>query len=202
MKTSYNIHIKTLMGVVAAWGLVQSSSQALPTVMSSAVDPGNGNLYYLLTPSNWTDAENEAVLLGGTLATVQNEAEDTWIWNQWGSVADLWIGLYDPTTGDGSGAQHAADFIWASGSTSTFRNWRPGEPSNTGGAEYWTYIHKTSLGVGDTWNDVANEEAIPGEGNAQGVVEVVPEPSTIGLVGCAGAIALAARRSAKAGFAK
>ena len=100
---------------------------AQPSVLQTATNSANGHVYYLLQSSDWTNAENAAVSLGGHLATIRSQAEQDWVWNQWGSFGNLWIGLYDPNSGDGGGAQHAADFIWSSGETNGYRGWYPGE---------------------------------------------------------------------------
>ncbi len=141
------------------------------------MNPANNYNYFLLSSSTWTDAESEAVALGGHLATVNNLTENNWISTLWGTNRDLWIGLNDPTTGDGGGAQHAADFVWSSGSTSTYRNWRAGEPNNANTGEYWAYILANGLAGGGQWNDGANSATTLGQPNSYGVVEVVPEPS-------------------------
>src|SRR5213594_729280 len=40
------------------------------------VNPLNGHSYYLLSQNTWSNAEAEAVALGGHLATIRNAAED------------------------------------------------------------------------------------------------------------------------------
>ena len=172
---------KLLLTVAALLcGLVRSI--ATPSILDTAVNPGNGHTYYLLSSSTWTDAESEAVSLGGHLATIRNQTEDDWLSGLWGVNRNLWIGLYDPNfTTDGSGAQHAADFIWSDGESAGYRNWYPGEPNGNPGEGY-TYMYAQSIGFGDVWNDLANVSSTPGEPNLFGVVEVVPEPSAFILL--------------------
>ncbi|MGA2233830.1 MAG: lectin-like protein [Tepidisphaeraceae bacterium] len=110
-------------------------AQAVP-IDGPITDPANGNQYYLLSSDTWNGSEAQAVALGGTLATVQNLAENSWIQNTFGPLvgdggSSLWIGFYDPIPNDGTGAQHAADFIWASGAPVTYTNWAFGEASIT-----------------------------------------------------------------------
>jgi hypothetical protein len=154
------------------------------------VNPSNGETYYLLSSNTWTASESEAVTMGGNLATINSLAEDNWVLTTFGSLvnSDLWIGLYDPITNDSPGAQHAADFIWASGQPVTYTNWGSGEPNDDPGwgGEYYGSIAHSNYGsiLTGQWNDESNA----GSGRtAFGVVEV-PEPNTIALVG-AGAIA-------------
>src|SRR5262245_47734042 len=101
-----------------------------PTVLDSAINPANGHRYYLLSNSTWTDAQSAAIALGGNLVTINDRGENSWVWNRWGTDRNLWIGLHDPVSGDGSGPAHTAHFRWVDGDTSTYRNWRPGEPNN------------------------------------------------------------------------
>ena len=62
-------------------------------------NPTNGHIYYLLSQNTWSNAEAEAVSLGGHLATVRNQAENAWIFQTFSSYGGeariLWIGLSD-----------------------------------------------------------------------------------------------------------
>jgi len=155
----------------------RNTACAQPTIMDSAVNPVNGHTYYLLSNSDWTNAELASIALGGHLATVRNLSENTWIWNRWGTN-NLWIGLHDPSSGDGSGAQHAADFVWTSGETNAYRNWAAGEPDNSFGQEYVVdIIPSNATGGASFWNDV--QDALYGPPGVHGVAEV--NTSTISL---------------------
>jgi Lectin C-type domain len=154
---------------------------ALPVVVDTAVNPANNHTYYLLSNSTWADAQTTAVSLGGNLTTINDLAENNWISDRWGTNRDLWIGLYDPVVGDGNGAAHAANFRWIDGDPSAYRNWRAGEPNNAD-SDYYTYIWAKNLVSGGVWNDIKDELSTPGEPPFQGVVEVVPEPSTAALL--------------------
>ena len=73
-------------------------------------NPSNGHSYYLLNPDTWTGFEAQAVGLGGHLATVRSQSENDWILNTFGPLVgnsgpNIWIGFYDPTTGDGNRAK-------------------------------------------------------------------------------------------------
>src|SRR5438874_186435 len=60
------------------------------------VNPANGHTYYRLTQSNWADAESEAVSLGGHLATINDQAENDWVYATFHTEpSGLWIGLND-----------------------------------------------------------------------------------------------------------
>ena len=141
-----------------------------------------------------TQLFSAAVGIGGNLATVNDLAENNWVWNLWGTNRNLWIGLRDPVIGDGTGTAHAANFAWVSGDASAYRNWRAGEPNNGNTGEYDAYILGKGLSGGGQWNDGPDVAAIGGQFSQFGVVEVVPEPSS-GLLLAGGMLAaLGSRR--------
>ncbi len=94
------------------------------------VNPANGNSYYLLSPASWMDSQAEAQTLGGHLATINDAAENAWIFTNIASIApspgNAWIGLNDISAPDPKGA---SSFSWASGDSSAYRNWRCPNPS-------------------------------------------------------------------------
>src|SRR5262245_19715924 len=54
--------------------------RTLPSVAAGPiVNPANGHSYLLLSPSTWTAAEAESVSLGGSLATIDDAAENQWV---------------------------------------------------------------------------------------------------------------------------
>ena len=136
-------------------------------VVGPITNPQTGHSYAILAPGTWTEAQAEAHALGGHLATIRSLTENNWITNNLLvnfqpsggpnlSHLPLWIGLYDPTIKDGAGSQHAADFIWDSGESYSYRNWNSGEPNNTGNAEYYTAIN---------WDYAAGYSSTPGTWN-------------------------------------
>jgi lectin-like protein/thrombospondin type 3 repeat protein len=105
------------------------------------VNPANGHTYYKLTPNSWTGAEAEAVALGGHLVTINDDAENTWVWDTF-ALGPFWIGLSDV-------AQDNL-FVWASGEPATYSNWwLPNEP---GGGTNENYVEMNNL----LWNDNDN----------------------------------------------
>lgn len=100
-----------------------------PPILSGPItNPANGHLYYLLPPTNWLAAETIAGRLGGHLVTINDDAENNWVFNNFGgfgsSTLYLWLGLND--------AAQEGNFVWSSGDPSSYRNWAPGEPNNGG----------------------------------------------------------------------
>jgi len=169
---------------MAITGLITTSFMARATIFtmgSPVVNPANGHTYYLLSSGSWSDSEAYAQTLGGNLVTINDAAENQWVFNTFFPLINisgdpgLWIGLYDPVLNDGSGAQHAADFVWADSESATYRNWYSGEPNNAGGAEYYAAMRSPLDPLPGTWNDLSNTGG-GGAGNIFGVVEVVPEP--------------------------
>lgn len=173
-----------------------ATTASAQTVLTSAVY--GGHTYSLLSQSNWTDAESKAASMGGHLATINEAAENRWLFDtfaRYGGVdRNLWIGLND--------AAQNGTFVWASGETSTYRNWYPGEPNDYfgGGSEPYVHLFAPNLGLQDyTWNDAPNisdwEPLISGRKQLFGVVEVnaIPEPASFAILGL-GSLTLVRRR--------
>jgi hypothetical protein len=163
-------------------------------VAGPITNPANGHLYYIVPPGTWTQAEAGAQTLGGNLVTIRSAAENNWIVSN--LLVDLtpvggpnlsgvpvWIGIHDPVLNDGSGSQHAADFIWADGEPVNYLNWNAamGEPNNTGNVEYYGAINwqfAAGAAPAGTWNDTGldgtpfNIVGGPGSGPYYGIAEL------------------------------
>jgi hypothetical protein len=167
---------------------------AIP-VSGSIINPANGHSYFLLEQDNWTNSEAEAITLGGHLATINDAAENDWVYDTFsffGAVKrDLWIGFND--------AASEGDFVWASGELIPFTNFGTGEPNDGAPlspptSEDFVFILAQPFPPINAreWNDAPDVVA-----GIYGVVEVVapapvPEPSTMillgtGLIGLIGA---------------
>jgi len=155
-----------LSSILAVIGLHTSAANA-EIIHGPVINPANGHMYYLLSQQNWTDSENEAVSLGGHLATVSNQAENDWIlqaFSQYGGqTRDLWLGLNDQAV--------EGDWVWVSGETSTYRHWAPGEPNDWNGED----CGHISVSRSGEWNDVPCTY----ESGMAGVVEVIWMPELI-----------------------
>ena len=181
------------------------SARGASVAIGPIVNPANQHLYYLLTADTWTNSEAFAQTLGGHLATINDAAENTWVFNEFGTGRDLWIGFND--------AAVEGTFVWASGETPAFTNWRPGpiggggQPDNFSTApvngEDYVHIYGTQTAFGGYWNDAANDPSVYQSFNfyndvaiIQGVVEVsTPLPSAVaGGVVLLGAGAMGRRR--------
>lgn len=112
-------------------------------------NPANSHTYYLLEPDiTWTEAEAEAISLGGHLVTINDAAEQDWVWSTFseGKSRCLWIGINDVDV--------EGNFVWASGEVPAYTNWTPGEPNNYGGNEDYGEMDYSK---GGKWNDLAND---------------------------------------------
>lgn len=180
------------LAIIALLGAASVNAQ----ILTSAYNPATGHNYFLLAQSTWTVAESEALTLGGHLATINDAAENTWVsttFSHFGGVErSLWIGLTDQN--------HEGTFTWVSGDPSPYRNWESGQPDDGAGGygpENWVHIwpNPGSRSPGQ-WNDYSANDNWFGM-PFHGVVEVVPEPTAVALMGL-GASTLLLRRRARA----
>lgn len=138
----------------------------VPVPATPALTFGGSKYYLTSKPMSWAGAEAQAVAMGGHLVDINSAAENAAL----GTVAafssrSVFIGLTD--------AAFEGRFVWTSGSSASYTNWRIGEPNNSGGAE--DYVERDTNGF---WND------IDGQTLAYGIIEVraVPEPGTLALI--------------------
>jgi hypothetical protein len=168
------------------WWFILSAALLASHICSGAILGGpvtnfsNGHVYYLLSVSDWPRADREARTMGGALATVNDAAEQTWIYNSfnaWGGVPrHLWIGLYDAN-------QHAdspdlltrrGEFLWIEGEPANYRNWSSVEPSDSGGNEQVVHIWSPNNANAGRWNDASAGTTNLFGDPLHGVVEVDP----------------------------
>jgi hypothetical protein len=148
----------------------------------------NGHTYHLLDTNGakwWLASEAEAIGLGGHLVTINDAVENQWVFDTFAPVAinyanannlpdrqaiSLWIGLSDHLV--------EGNFVWASGEPVGYTNWAPGEPAGGGPDEDFAGI-SVNLGrfTPGTWHDIVGNTRVVDL--PFGVVEVVPEPSSI-----------------------
>lgn len=164
------------------------------------ISPVNGHGYTLVdNNTSWQDAENKAVALGGHLTTIRNQAENDWVFNYTvsatsTSVYGAWIGFFQlPGSPEPTGG-----WVWSSGETVVYSHWQTstGEPNDYYGnsTENWAkmYIRQHDWDENVSyWNDTWFYE--PARPDTVGIVEVVPEPSSL-LTLCGGIVGLLAFR--------
>lgn len=163
------------------------SAMSLPAgiIDGPLTNPANGHWYYLLEEDTWQNSESQAVELGGHLVTINDQAEQDWVFSTFGSYRgtyrSLWIGLRLVNNGG---------FEWVSGEPLEYEHWLPGQPDNspvTGGEGY---VHFLNTGneyghPGGLWNDLASPNAsFPTFNPLCGVVEVAaPERPVLSIRG-------------------
>ena len=195
-----NIRVGHLVALVSALS-VGTVSQG-DVIGGPVVDPANSHTYYLLSQDTWTNSEAQAVAMGGNLVTISDDAENSFVYDTFngGGTHNLWIGLYDPTQ-DALGGSHTSNFVWASGDAVTYSNWAPSEPNGPGlGGEYYGMMWGNNSDISQLplvresrkWNDIGNS-TIGVTNDPFGVVEIAPEPASLGLIGF-GLVGLLARR--------
>lgn len=174
--------------LLATVALTALSSVQAGILTGLITNPGNGHTYYLLTEDTWQSSEAQAVALGGHLATINDQAEQDWVFSSFGSFSgvsrSLWIGLTDQAS--------EGNFTWISGEPVLYTHWIAFQPDNAFGNE--NYVHMINSAnefghPGGLWNDLASPNTIFATFNPlNGVVEVVPEPAsaTLTLVGLLG----------------
>lgn len=149
----------SLLGVVLAFlacGTTSTHAQSL-RIVQTATNPATGSSYALLEADTWTACQDDSVLYGGNLVTVNDVAENDWIKATF-PVVDTWIGLNDLAV--------EGVYEWISGQTSTYTDWAAGEPNNSGDYIYfWVAGSPTSA-----WDDTT----VAGGGDNFGLCEIEP----------------------------
>jgi hypothetical protein len=126
-------------------------------IITTMINPANGNPYTLLGASDRGTAAAMAQSLGGTLVTVADQAENDWIRSNLATFGglnrEIWLGYTD--------VAFEGTWVWDTNEPNLYENWAPGEPNDGGSGEDHAVI--TTSGQ---WNDV-------GAGySAYGIVEI------------------------------
>ncbi len=145
------------------------------------VNPGNRHAYYLLDEDPWVESEKIAVGLGGHLATIDDEAEQAWVFATFGAYGgkdrSLWIGLRE--------VDFEGNYQWVGGAAVTYTHWLAGQPDNALAGE--SHVHMINAGneyghPGGFWNDIKSPNTLfPTFDPICGVVEVAPVGPVIKL---------------------
>lgn len=157
--------MKSFVCRFASFWCLAFAAQAASPIAGPITNIANGHVYFLLSADTWPNAETAARALGGHLTTINDAAEDRWVYSTFSSWGDtprlLWIGLSDAAT--------EGRFLWVSGDSAAYRNWAPSEPNNLGANEHHVCYFPPNETFREKWND-ANGGAL-----LHGVVEI-PEP--------------------------
>lgn len=147
-----------VISVFAVWAIAPAPTSAQdPSGLCSdggfITNPANGHRYCLVSDGSWDEAQQEAQAIGGNLVTVNDQAEQDWLYDTFGNGFP-WIGLSD--------AEIEGTYKWASGQPLDYTNWSSGEPNNYGGNE--DYVEMSSNRSGK-WNDLPST-------HRQGIAEI------------------------------
>jgi hypothetical protein len=144
--------------ILITLSVTSASAQPLPGILAGPLtNRANGHIYFLLQPSSWISCREVALQLGGDLVTLNDAAEDEWVFSSFvphrDGAAGFWIGLTD--------AASEGVFVWANGDIATFRNWGVDEPNNFSNEDYGCYF--TSGAFAGKWNDCGDwHHPLPG----------------------------------------
>ncbi|HYA39623.1 MAG TPA: lectin-like protein [Candidatus Methylomirabilis sp.] len=178
MKSLWSSNV--LLITLTAVSLFGWQPEARAALIQWSISSGGNGHFYDTTPagSSWTDAEAYAISQGGHLVSIDDSAENAFIQATFltgpSATEDFWIGLNSPV-GDFT---DPATWVWVNGSTSNYRNWRPGQPDFGTGNDRFAAINFT----GDaTWDNYPNSSFRMPRGIYE--VEAVPVPSAVWLFG-------------------
>jgi hypothetical protein len=104
----------------------------------------NGKAYYVSQNSvNYAAARAQAIANGGTLVSIANADENTFIRSgaTAAGVGNAWIGFTDELV--------EGTFVWDNGQSVNYTNWNTGEPNNSGNSDF------AQLLTTGFWNDVS-----------------------------------------------
>jgi hypothetical protein len=201
MRLTDSIQTLIVMCIFGFLMAISIPSNGLASLLSGPIyNPTTGMNYYLLDQSTWTQAQAEAEALGGNLVTIDNQSENNWIIDNFGTYGNqnrnLWIGLHSVGT--------PGNFGWVDGGQTPYRNWAPGEPNFI--EEKYVYIIAPAFSAGGYWNNYYDGTSIGYNGSyaqypLNGVVEVslvatVPLPPTL-ILFLSGALGLGLTRIRK-----
>ena len=120
----------------------------------------NGSRYYCSTSSNytWQQANAAAIQAGGHLATIGSAGENQFLTSQ--IPVRAWIGYNDHN--------QEGTFVWANGENSSYENWAPYQPDNSGYSQYggccadadYTVIRGNGYGTWYDWCNSNKEEFV------------------------------------------
>jgi hypothetical protein len=150
----------------------QIGAMSSVAIAENRVIRGN-SIYRIVDGPNWTQAETNAVAIGGHLVTIESAGENSFLTNSFAGISTgsvdglaLYIGYTDRVS--------ERIWQWVSGSTSTYQNWAVGEPNSggnptSGTGEDYAVIYPTAnkYGVPGVWNDLDEIPSLVSQGIAE-----------------------------------
>lgn len=156
------------------FGIDQAPAKASMILAGPVTNSVNGHVYYLLQDDTWQGSEDAAIALGGHLVTINDAAEQDWVFSQFGSFGGvprhLWLGLRRAAPG--------GPLYWVNGERPSYSHWLTNQPSSTSTGELNVHMVKTGDSKGRAagfWNNLDSPNAkYPIFDLVSGVVEVQP----------------------------
>lgn len=176
--------MKTIAAVLGLFLVITTSpAVGVNTIGGSIYNPASGHNYYLVGEGTWSQAEAFAITLGGHLVTINDAAENAWLFANFltpNPTINPWIGLQDIDNNN--------TWEWISGEPVTYLNWADGEPNFS--FERVSNLYPADHPLAGQWNNAYDD---PSSGVLYGIVEV-PEPSSFALSIISGVSLLTVRR--------
>lgn len=156
------------------FGIDQAPAKASMILAGPVTNSVNGHVYYLLQDDTWEGSENAAIALGGHLVTINDAAEQDWVFSQFGSFGGvprhLWLGLRRAAPG--------GPLYWVNGERPAYSHWLINQPSSTSTGELNVHMVKTGdskARAAGFWNNLDSPNAMYPEFDlVSGVVEIQP----------------------------
>jgi len=145
------------------------SELSTPMVLTGPiVNPANCRTYYGLSRAGWAESEAAAIQLGGHLVTINDAAENQWVFNTFSNVGGvgeyLWLGLNNlahPGT---------SQFEWTSGEPVGYTNWQTVPPATLSPPQAFGLMYSANTPFPGKWGVSPND--YPNLNIVSGVVEV------------------------------
>jgi hypothetical protein len=169
--------------------LASMPASAIP-VQWDVSSGGNGHFYDVVlfeTPITWSDAQADAIALGGNLASISSAAENAFVFSLF-DAPEYWsftgVHNYGPWIGglqQDFGSEPGGGWDWTDGTPWGYAAWASGQPDNFGGLEHHAHYFVPGNTRDSTWNDWTGDGLLIKSYVWESTV--VPEPATGLLVG-------------------
>ncbi|MCH2107091.1 MAG: hypothetical protein MK291_10660, partial [Planctomycetes bacterium] len=145
--------------------------------------PNTGQWFAVAAQSrSWGEHEQISSSLGGSLAIIEDQSEQDWVFSQFSASVPLWIGLFqDPS--HPSYSEPGGGWRWVNGQSLSYSNWDSSEPNDINGEDY----AEINSGPSGNWGDSDQSQTISAlyecssvdcDGNqTPDIVEIALDPS-------------------------